>query len=130
MQDECGPNVSTGMSDLEAAERGIPISDGRANLAVPPTPGSLHWNSDACPRGRTGLREVMVMAMIGMTITAINRVSYGWCFDGLFSDSPKTGATVGNANAQALMLTLRDRYVSEIHMGRVVRILLVIRKRL
>ena len=39
-QDECGPNVSTGISDLEAAERGIPISDGRANLAVPP-PGVL-----------------------------------------------------------------------------------------
>lgn len=72
----------------------------------------------------------MVMVMIGMTITAIFRVSYGWCLDGLFSDSPKTGANrwkcqCSCANAYHAYFK-GDRYVSEVHMGRVLRILTIL----
>lgn len=37
------PQTFQRVADLEAAERGMPISDGRANLAIP---GPLHWDSD------------------------------------------------------------------------------------
>lgn len=100
MEAGCGPNVSTGISDLEAAERGIPISSGPRQSRRASTPGSLlltlmpvHVGNGAQGSNNSGEDDDR-----DDNYHDYFESRMGWCYDGLFSDSPKTGATVGNAN--------------------------------